>query len=70
MRKSSRSHIKKTQYSQSQDWLPIDERLLPHIFHFDHVKGMARIFLEFEMAISLALVTMTIAAVVVKLTVK
>lgn len=30
-------------------WLPIDSRLIPDIFAFGHVKGVARIFLIVEM---------------------
>lgn len=38
------------------NWLPIDSRILPEIFRFGHVKGVARLFLIIEM--SLATITM------------
>lgn len=45
-------------------WLPIDSRLFPHLFAFGHVKGLARIFLELEIAISLLVVLGTVTLVI------
>ena len=38
------------------NWLPIDNRLIPHIFSFGRVKGIARVFLQVEMMLSIAVV--------------
>ena len=54
-------------YHQKKDWLPIDERILPNLFRFSHVHGIARIFLEFEIAAALVTVTITLVATVLKL---
>lgn len=45
-------------------WLPIDSRLFPKILSFGHVKGIARIFLEIEITISLVMIAGTLAIVV------
>ena len=37
-------------------WLPIDDRVIPHIFSFGRVKGIARIFLQVEMILSVIVV--------------
>ncbi len=37
-------------------WLPIDERILPQIFSFGRVKGIARIFLQVEIILSVIVV--------------
>jgi hypothetical protein len=46
--------------------IPIDERLIPDIFLFSHVKGIARIFLLFEIVLSSLVVLGTIILVVLK----
>jgi hypothetical protein len=67
MPKLSKISPSKKKYTQKNSWLPIDERLIPNIFHFSHVKGITRIFLEFEMAVSLVMVTITLVAVIFKI---
>lgn len=42
--------------SGSASWLPVDDRLIPHIFSFGRVKGIARIFLQVEMILSITVV--------------
>jgi hypothetical protein len=44
-------------YSQQIEWLPFDSRLIPDIFSFSHVKGIARIFLIVEMVLSVLVVS-------------
>jgi hypothetical protein len=67
MPKLSASHKQKSSYIQKNSWLPIDERLIPHIIEFGHVKGITRIFLEFEIAMSLLVVLITVIFTVAKL---
>jgi hypothetical protein len=67
MPKLSPHYRKKKIYHQKDNWLPIDERLIPNIFQFNHVHGLARVFLEFEMAVSLVVVSVTLVAVVFKM---
>ena len=47
-------------------WLPIDSRLLPHLFSFGHVKGIARIFIQLEMVLSVLVVLGTFIVVAMK----
>ncbi|MFC1647257.1 hypothetical protein ACFL1A_03155 [Patescibacteria group bacterium] len=47
-RSSSKSTLHKISKTQKYNWLPIDERLIPDIFSFGNVKGLAKIFLEIE----------------------
>ena len=54
--------IKKTPYRISSQ-LPIDVRLIPDIFSFSHVKGVARIFLFTEMVLSTLVVVGTVVLV-------
>lgn len=49
------------------EWLPIDSRLLPDIFSFHHVTGLARVFLEIEIALSVLIVFGTCVLVVMRL---
>lgn len=48
-------------------WLPIDIRLIPDIFAFSHVKGLARLFLQIEIISSVCVVVGTLAMVVLKI---
>lgn len=41
-------------------WLPIDSRFITPIFSFGQVKGMARIFLEIEITLSILIVIGTL----------
>jgi len=52
---------KHTQSSFS--WLPIDERLIPRIFSFGHVRGWARLFLIVEMTMATLVVFGTVILV-------
>ena len=38
------------------NWLPVDDRLIPHIFSFGSVKGIARVFLQVEIILSVGVV--------------
>ena len=42
--------------SGSASWLPVDDRLIPQIFSFGRVKGIARVFLQVEMILSVIVV--------------
>ncbi|MBI5449239.1 hypothetical protein HY948_02870 [Candidatus Gottesmanbacteria bacterium] len=48
-------------------WLPVDSRLFLPLLNFGHVKGLARIFLEIEIILSLLVVIGTCAIVVLRL---
>jgi len=48
-------------------WLPIDIRLIPDIWSFGHVKGVARAFLELELTFSCLVVFGTLYLVVSKI---
>ncbi|MBI4065142.1 hypothetical protein HY409_02135 [Candidatus Gottesmanbacteria bacterium] len=41
-------------------WLPIDSRLFTKFFSFGHVKGLSRVFLEVEIALSILVVFGTV----------
>lgn len=41
-------------------WFPIDTRIIPQIFSFGHVKGIARVFLELEIVMSVGIVCGTV----------
>ncbi len=47
-------------------WLPIDSRLIPSIFSFGRVTGMARIFLTIEMVFASAVVVGTLILLVLE----
>jgi len=47
-------------------WLPIDSRLIPDIFAFGHVKGVARIFLIVEMTAATLVVIGTFIVVLLR----
>ncbi|MBI3385561.1 hypothetical protein HY031_00585 [Candidatus Gottesmanbacteria bacterium] len=49
-------HHKRTRFAQPVSWLPVDSRLILPLFSFGHVKGMARLFLEIEILLSLLVV--------------
>lgn len=61
-----RSRMKKRAVKNT-DWLPIDRRLIPDIWSFKHVHGLARVFLEIEMILAVLIVVGTGALVVIKL---
>ncbi len=48
-------------------WLPIDSRLIPDIFSFGQVKGLARVFLQIELTLTAIVVCMTIVLIVLRL---
>jgi hypothetical protein len=47
-------------------WLPIDHRFFPFIY-FGEVKGVARVFLQIEIGISLLVVMLTLLAAMFKI---
>jgi hypothetical protein len=49
------------------EWLPFDSRLIPDIFAFGHVKGIARLFLEVEMILAVLVVIGTLILTVIRL---
>ncbi|HCM82283.1 TPA: hypothetical protein DIS60_02870 [Patescibacteria group bacterium] len=49
------------------DMLPIDIRLIPDIFSFSHVKGIARVFLMMEVILSTLVVVGTVILVILKI---
>lgn len=46
-----------------QDWLPIDPRILPPLFHFGNIHGIAKVFLFIEMILSSLVVIGTLLLV-------
>ena len=64
----TKGSFKRTE-KQNEDfsWLPIDPRLLPHLFSFGHVKGLARVFIQIEMVLSVLVVLGTFLVVVMKI---
>ena len=59
------------QYEESMknkpiSWLPVDSRLFLPLLNFGHVKGLARVFLEIEIVLSLLVVLGTLAIVVLR----
>lgn len=60
MRKRRRN---KASREASISWLPIDSRLISPLFSFGHVKGVARVFLEIEIVLSLLVVLGTMILV-------
>lgn len=48
-------------------WLPIDSRLIPSLFSFGHVHGVARVFLLIEMLLSLLVVMGTLGILLLKI---
>lgn len=45
-------------------WLPVDSRLIPPLFSFTHVRGIAKIFLTVEMVLAFAVVIGTLFVLV------
>lgn len=54
-------------YEQPIRWLPIDSRFLTPIFSFGSVKGVARLFLEIEITLSVLIVLGTMILAVIKI---
>lgn len=57
--------MKKRMYQT--DWMPVDPKLFGSLFSFGRVRGLARIFLEIEMILAVAVVGGTLALVFVEL---
>ncbi len=57
---------KQTRKIKAISWLPIDSRLFP-FFSFGHVKGIARVFLQVEIILSLLVVIGVLSLVAAKL---
>ena len=55
---------KKKLYNYSPQ-LPIDERIIPDVFSFSHVHGVARVFLITEMVLSTLVVIGTVTLVII-----
>ena len=53
--------------SKPISWLPVDSRLFLPLLNFGHVKGLARVFLEIEIVLSLFVVIGTLVIVVLRL---
>jgi len=53
-----------TQKHVQISWLPIDSRLVPSIFSFGRVRGIARIFLLVEMLLAVLVVVGTCMQVI------
>ncbi len=47
-----------------QDWLPIDPRILPPLFHFGNIHGVAKVFIVIEMILATMVVVGTLFLVV------
>jgi len=56
--------LKKKPIHHSFSDVPIDIRVIPDVFSFSHVKGIARIFLITEMTLSTLIVIGTVALLV------
>ena len=56
--------MKRIKLHRNSSVLPIDERLIPDIFSFSHVKGVARIFLITEITLSTLVVIGTLILVI------
>lgn len=50
--------------SGKQDWLPIDPRILPPLFHFGNIHGVAKVFIFVEMLLASLVVLGTLFLVV------
>ena len=62
---SMRSKLKrKTTAANTVSWLPIDSRILPSLFSFGHIRGIAKIFLIIEMLLAGFVVTGTLLLMV------
>jgi hypothetical protein len=62
---SMRSKLKRKPIESSEiSWLPIDSRILPSLFAFGHVRGLAKIFLIIEMLLAGFVVTGTLLLIV------
>ncbi|MEK7544160.1 MAG: hypothetical protein AAB557_04780 [Patescibacteria group bacterium] len=48
-------------------WLPIDSRLIPPLFAFGHVRGIARGFLLIEILLSLLVVMGTLIIILLRI---
>lgn len=68
--KKRRSPARSSGLGKPISWLPIDSRLLPPLFSFSHVRGIARFFLQLEIILATGIVvgTLCIAALKIILT--
>ncbi len=55
-----RTAHRKTRLGKPIPWLPIDSRVIPFLFSFGRVKGLARLFLIIEMTLSILVVIGTL----------
>lgn len=54
-------------FSHPVAWLPIDSRLIPSLFAFGHVRGIARVFLLIEILLSLLVVMGTLVITLLRI---
>lgn len=57
--------MKKRSHQKAISWLPIDSRILPSLLSFGHVTGLARVFLQIEIILSLLVVIGTFGILLV-----
>ncbi len=57
---------KQTRKTKAISWLPIDSRLFTPFLSFGHVKGIARVFLQTEIILSLLVIFGVFVMVLVK----
>jgi hypothetical protein len=67
MKKRARRSSRVSKKDIQINWLPIDNRLIPDVFSFSHVKGVARVFLMIEMILAIIIVFGSIGLAVIKL---
>ena len=65
-----RRSAKKTSTEKPIIWLPIDSRLVHPLFRFGRVSGIARVFLQVEIILSVLVVIGTIGVAFLKLVLK
>ena len=56
-----------TRHAKPIPWLPVDSRLLGSLFSFGHVRGVARMFLEAEIVLSVGVVGGAVAVALMTL---
>lgn len=56
--------MKKKLKEEPVSWLPVDSRLFLPLLNFGHVKGLARLFLEIEIILSVVIVLGTMVLTV------
>ncbi len=62
-----RKRIRETQQEKAISWLPIDSRLFMPFIGFGRVKGLSKVFLEVELALSIFVVTGTVLLMIFRI---